>query len=344
MKYLKHLPAMMLLAGAAALAVLFAGGVAKGADAAPEAAASIAFPGHAPGESQVAATVNSAELSNDALAAAWTWAGGRLTPLSLLNKLSNVRLPAPDEAFSLEFRDGKVLRASDFKVQWARTETLEGNAKAVGLAERCAGRQVSALLAANNGAIEVEWSASLRNGANYVRQQVKIRSLRGEADIAKVVLVSHELPGADVVGQVPGSPIVAGSFFTGFEHPMSSSRVDTAKIVPDPAAVEGNLSADHIPDPQATPLHTHATAWLNLALPIQEGKTFTAGSVQGVVPEGQLRRGVLYYVERERAHPYRTFLHYNSWYDIGYFTPYDRERLPGLDRRDSPRNWSRSGA
>src|SRR5262249_8099639 len=24
----------------------------------------------------------------------------------------------------------------------------------------------------------------------------------------------------------------------------------------------------------------------------------------------------------ERATPFRTFLHYNSWYDIGYFTPY----------------------
>ena len=38
----------------------------------------------------------------------------------------------------------------------------------------------------------------------------------------------------------------------------------------------------------------------------------------GVVPQGQLRRGFLYYIERERAHPYRPFLHYNSWYDIGY--------------------------
>ncbi|MBV9881093.1 MAG: hypothetical protein JO180_11385 [Gemmatirosa sp.] len=28
------------------------------------------------------------------------------------------------------------------------------------------------------------------------------------------------------------------------------------------------------------------------------------------------------HVERERAHPYRTFLHYNSWYDIGYFSKY----------------------
>jgi len=29
-------------------------------------------------------------------------------------------------------------------------------------------------------------------------------------------------------------------------------------------------------------------------------------------------------VERERAHPYRTFLHYNSWYDLGYFNKFDQ--------------------
>jgi hypothetical protein len=43
----------------------------------------------------------------------------------------------------------------------------------------------------------------------------------------------------------------------------------------------------------------------------------------GVTHSGQLRREFLAYVERERAHPYRTFLHYNSWYDLGYFQPYD---------------------
>jgi hypothetical protein len=44
----------------------------------------------------------------------------------------------------------------------------------------------------------------------------------------------------------------------------------------------------------------------------------THSSVIGVVPQGQLRRAFLYYIERERVHPYRPFLHYNSWYDIGY--------------------------
>ena len=38
----------------------------------------------------------------------------------------------------------------------------------------------------------------------------------------------------------------------------------------------------------------------------------------GVAPQGQLRRSFLHYLERERAHPYRPYLHYNSWYDIAW--------------------------
>ena len=35
---------------------------------------------------------------------------------------------------------------------------------------------------------------------------------------------------------------------------------------------------------------------------------------------------ILNYVELERAHPYRTFLHYNSWYDLGYFDRYNEQQ------------------
>ena len=43
----------------------------------------------------------------------------------------------------------------------------------------------------------------------------------------------------------------------------------------------------------------------------------------GFVHKGQLRRGFLAYLERERAHPYRAFLNYNTWYDIGYGNRFD---------------------
>src|SRR5207245_837248 len=60
-------------------------------------------------------------------------------------------------------------------------------------------------------------------------------------------------------------------------------------------------------------------------LPLRPGAPLTCSSVIGVTaPFGnQLRRSFLEYVERERAHPYRPFLHYNSWYYIGYFSKYD---------------------
>jgi hypothetical protein len=35
-------------------------------------------------------------------------------------------------------------------------------------------------------------------------------------------------------------------------------------------------------------------------------------------------------MEDQRAHPYRTFLHYNTWYDLGYFSRYDEAGV--LDR------------
>ena len=83
--------------------------------------------------------------------------------------------------------------------------------------------------------------------------------------------------------------------FAGFEDPLSS------------CAVAGE----------------RARCWIERELPLKAGQTVTYSSVVGVTTDGQLRRGFLHYVERERAHPYRTFLNYNSWYDLGYFSRYD---------------------
>ena len=87
-----------------------------------------------------------------------------------------------------------------------------------------------------------------------------------------------------MVGSVDGSPIVAGNLFVGFEHPLSQSKVTGDR----------------------------ATAWIDRDLPLRAGQSVTYSSVIGVAREGQMRRDFLAYLERERAHPYRTFLHYNS--------------------------------
>jgi hypothetical protein len=59
--------------------------------------------------------------------------------------------------------------------------------------------------------------------------------------------------------------------------------------------------------------------WVNGYIDRQEPtQDLTASTVWGVALEGQLRRAFLYYLERERAVPYRQMLHYNSWYDLSW--------------------------
>ena len=50
-----------------------------------------------------------------------------------------------------------------------------------------------------------------------------------------------------------------------------------------------------------------ARCWVERELPLKAGQSVTYSSVIGVAPDGQLRRGFLHYVERERAHPVSHF-------------------------------------
>ncbi len=63
---------------------------------------------------------------------------------------------------------------------------------------------------------------------------------------------------------------------------------------------------------------------------LRPGSLETYSAVIGVAEPGQMRRDFLTYLERERAHPYRAFLHYNSWFDLGYQLPYTQAEA--LDR------------
>ncbi len=52
-------------------------------------------------------------------------------------------------------------------------------------------------------------------------------------------------------------------------------------------------------------------------LPTGRKNAWRVTSVMGLLAPGQARRSFLAYVERERAVPYRPFVHYNDWYEIG---------------------------
>ena len=188
----------------------------------------------------------------------------------------------------------------------AVVEELKTEPGASRAAERVGGKAVRVVVEDEASGLRVVWRVELRDGSEYVRESVALTAGAKDVEIKRVRLVDVSvvsgIEDARVVGTVAGSPIVAGNFFLGFEHPRSLSRV-----------VRGEGIAE-----------------LERVLPPPKGQSVTYSAVVGVVPTGQMRRGFLTYVERERAHPYRTFLHYNSWYDLGYFTPYDE--AGALDR------------
>ncbi|MFN2603137.1 MAG: enterotoxin [Gemmatimonadaceae bacterium] len=234
-------------------------------------------------------------LANDSITGVWTTTGGVFRPARFADTLNNIALPVPAQAFTLTFADKTTLGASEMRITSApRTEVLRGNANASRKVERFGGRQLTMTLQDASGRIEAVWRGILRDGSRYIRQEISLRALGGEIPLREVSMFDFNARMAMTPGLVRGTPIVIGNAYFALEHPLANNSVD----------------GDHV------------RARMPRTLPLRPGTTVDFSSVVGVTHAGQMRREFLDYLERERAHPYRTFLHYNSWYDIGYFNKY----------------------
>lgn len=241
-------------------------------------------------------TGDSFRLEDRAIAVQWTIAEKRIDDVAVTDRLHKQEIPV-QTPFAVLLQDGTIFNVENLPLSGQPTvRELAPQANASRVADRLHGVEIDVPLASADHALDAMWSIVLLDGSNYFRQLLTIKSNNHDLPISRVELIDLDLPGAHVVGSVAGSPIVAGNMFFGFEHPISNSKVTGER----------------------------ATAWIDRELPLKTGQSITYSSVVGVAREGQMRRDFLAYVERERAHPYRTFLHYNSWYDLGYFTPYDQ--------------------
>jgi hypothetical protein len=147
------------------------------------------------------------------------------------------------------------------------------------------------------GRFKADWALVLREDSNYIRQILTVTAGENSLALSGVLLIDVHSPGVAVAGTVKGSPLVVGDFFLGAESPLAESSV----------------------------VDNRGVSELHSGVPIGAHHSAQYSSVVGVAAEGQMRRAFLGYLERERAHPYRTFLHYNSWFDIGFFTPYSQQ-------------------
>jgi len=251
---------------------------------------------------QATADGDTLALSNEAITATWSVHNGSLRWRSLTNHFTGETLSLSDDVFDLAPREGAVIRSADRIVTEPVIEPMPESSNASKAADRLPGRQIRVELSDPSGNVRVTWRAMLREGANHIREEVTIRATQQPFPLVEIRLVDLSAFGAAVSGQAKGSPVTAGAgasptWFFGVEHPLSECRVRGDR----------------------------ASCWLARELPLQAGKSVTYSAVFGVAHLGQIRRDFLKYVELERAHPYRTFLHYNSWYDLGFFDRYDEK-------------------
>ncbi len=249
-----------------------------------------------PGAASVEVRPDGFLLRNAAVSLSGRVSGGHLERLDFQNRMVGGIQQIPMLPFALLLGDASIVPALGMKiVSSPKLVDLRAEPGAARLAERLPGKAVVTELEDESGRLHVAWRVILRNGSNYVRQEVTVTATAADVPVREVRMVDFHVPYARVVGTVKGSPVAAGLLFAGFEDPLSSCAVAGERV----------------------------RCWIERELPLKAGQSVTYSSVAGVTTGGQLRRGFLHYVERERAHPYRTFLNYNSWYDLGYFNRYD---------------------
>ncbi|MGN6423537.1 MAG: enterotoxin [Asticcacaulis sp.] len=229
-------------------------------------------------------------------ALSWTETESHLTDFHFSDKLNgrDLKVVSP---FTLTLDKGLTLTASDLSLTAPlRVVTVAGDPKASRLSDTETRQEVQGTFTDKDGRVSIAWRLVQPDGAKYLREIITITALKQDEAIPQVRLFNLMAPGAEVSGKVAGSPVIAGPDYMMFENPLANGY----------AIMESD----------------EAWTWIDNALPLRKGQSLTYSAVIGVSAPGQMRRDFLTYIEAERAHPYRTFLHYNSWYDIGYDTPY----------------------
>lgn len=248
------------------------------------------FPGPEPGEASARFEGGRLVMENSVLSVSWDLGKGNVALSEIVDRISDSSLQG-GEAFHVVLEGGEKLGASRFRsTAEPKLQRLAPVPDAVQACQRQGGWEASLPLVSQDGAIRLLWKATLRDGANYLNQQLTLKTDDAGHGIREVILLDIAAPQAEVVGEVDGSPVVAGGLFFAVEHPTATARVEQGR-----AACSARV---YQLDGQ--------------------GKGWSRSAVIGVVPPGQLRRGFLHYVEHRRARPYQLFLHYNSWWDIAW--------------------------
>lgn len=197
--------------------------------------------------------------------------------------------------FRLRFSDGRTVNSTSWVLDGApRTIGIPGRAGARRGVDRRNVKGVQISLRDPKTGLRGVWRLLGADGSAYLRADLTLTAGAHDANLTRVQLLDLPVTGARLAGTAPGSPVAAPGWTLGVEHPTASSELTPRR----------------------------AQMGLDRRVPLRAGTSMTVSAAMVLAPEGQERRAFAAYLDAERARPYQPFLHYNSWYDIGYFDPY----------------------
>ncbi|WP_256009350.1 hypothetical protein [Desertivirga xinjiangensis] len=253
--------------------------------------AQIEYPGINPGKAVLKFKKDQFVVENRSLQVTWVKQGAKIASGRFLDKEAGAGVSLERmQLFEIKLKSGKLLSSGDFEFSEIRRHKFPANEGALRYSDRVNGVGFSVKLVERTSGLNVQWEVALKDGSNYIRQTFTFNA-EDAVPIDKITLLKLPLKrGASKYGEVDGSPIVVDNMFFAIEDPMAQYEKDT----------------------------TSHSSYLPRLEPLAATNPFTASTVWGTTPQGQLRRGFLHYVERERTAPYRQNLHYNSWYDLSW--------------------------
>ena len=255
-----------------------------------------------PGKAKIISKKNSWKLSNNLFEATYSLDNGQL----IFAGCEALGLSGDNDLFRIALTDNTVISSSQMQLSDIDVEVLKPNTRAVRLVEKEAGKSLKATFTHQH--LKVVWRAVLRNNSHYLRTELEISTTKDvemNHIVAMLYTLNHETPKPAVVGNTRGALLASERIFAGLETPMGINEVEQEN---DNVKIKGIWS-------RKTTLRAN--------------DTWEIASVVGMIASGQQRRSFLAYHERERAVPWRSFIHYNSWYELNI----DRNNI--IDQRMS---------
>ncbi len=230
-------------------------------------------------------------VQNNILSAQWTIKDKTLRVQTFQNKETGQQIGWNNTPwFSIQLHDGEILTSNGFRILTTpQIRKIKGISSSVKKSGKENGEEISADIYSSKAHLKIHWKVILKDHSNYLRQEF---TLIPESPLSVDRITLLEMPensGMKPDGIVAGSPWVNMNkgIFMGFEYPLCHF------------AVKGN----------------EAVSFMEANTPLVPNSPVSYTTAWGVSPKGQMRRAFLYYIEQERAVPYREFLHFNSWFN-----------------------------